>query len=190
MIKTIKENIVFSNSYFKVYNNDVVFNGKKEGTHLKIMGAKTSDGIAVLPILENGNIVIIKNFRYAVNDWVYQAVKGGNGIVFKTEEDALKCMDEELEEEVSMKSDDIVTLNTFYETPSIMSVKGQAFLAKNCKLIENSEAPEDTEVIDEVMEFDPWLIDDFLKNKNVCSTTLYLIKSYQLELLKEKLNKK
>lgn len=189
MIRTTKENIVFSNKFFHVYNNEVIFNEKKEGTHLKVEGASSKDGIGILPVLKNGNIVLIKNFRYAVNDWVYQVIKGGNGTKFENNEDALNCAKEELEEEAAMKFGDIIPLGEFYESPSLISVRGFGFIGVDCEFVKQSIFAEDTEVIDEVMEFDPWLVEDFLKDKKVCSTSLYLIKTYQLLLLKQQSKK-
>lgn len=187
MIKTLKENLVFSNRFFQVYNNEVLFNEKNEGTHLLVEGTTSKDGIAVLPVLENGNIVLIKNFRYGANDWVYQVIKGGNGTAFKNIEEATKCVKEELEEEASIKTDKLTFLTECYENPAFVKTKCFAFIADNCQFVEQEIFAEDTEVIEEVLELDPFMVDEFLKDKKVCATTMYLIKAYQVQLLSKKI---
>ena len=67
MIRKLEEVIILKNRFFKVFNDRVVFNEKNEGTHLKIEQTNKQDGIAILPVLENGNVLLIKNYRYSIN---------------------------------------------------------------------------------------------------------------------------
>lgn len=188
MIKTLKENIVLQNKFFTVYNNEVLFNESKEGVHLKVESGKNqADGIAVLPILENGNILLVKNFRYAADRFTYQAVKGGNGTKFTTDELAIQCVVEELEEEMNKQSNDIIFLKKYYESPSIMAAQGHAFLAFNCKeVVDKKYYMEESECIDDIIEIPFEEIDDFMKDKETCATTLYLISEYQKYVYKNK----
>lgn len=77
MIKKIKENIIFNNKFFTIYNDDVVFKNKNQGTHLKIQNNTTNGGIAVLPILKNGKVIIQEEYRYGIENYILQVVKGG-----------------------------------------------------------------------------------------------------------------
>lgn len=188
MIKKIKESIVFKNKFFTLYNDEVEFNEKTKGTHVKLEGANKQDGIAVLPVLENGNILLVKNFRYSANKFLYQVVKGGNGTQFTTDELALQCVKEELEEEMNKYSEHIIPFGRFYESPSILSTNGFGFLALNCKeVIDKKYHMEDSECIDSIVEIPIDEIDDFMRGVETCSTTLFLISKYQKHLLEEKI---
>ncbi len=190
MIKKIKENLVFNNKFFNVYNDNVLFNKKKEGTHLRVESPSKQDGIAVLPVLKNGNILLIKNYRYAIGRYVYQVVKGGNGTVFKNKELAVQCMREELEEEANLVTNDFLFLSKFYESPSLINVTGYSFIALDCEEpTERERYPEDTESIDSVLEIPFTELELFLESNEVCSISAFLIQKYINIKLKESISK-
>lgn len=186
MIKKLKEVIVFKNKFFNVFNDEVIFNEKNKGTHLRVEPANKQDGIAVLPILENGNVLLIKNYRYSVGKEIYQVVKGGNGTIFKDQDIALQCVREELEEEAGLVSNDIRFLQKFYESPSILDITGYSFLAFNCKSPEVRERyEEETETISGYVEIKFEDLDEFLLNNEMCSVSMFLIQKYINVKLKE-----
>lgn len=190
MIKTIKENIVFSNQYFTVFNNDVEYDNEVKGVHIKMESANKQDGIAVLPVLKNGNILLIKNYRYSVDKFLYQVVKGGNGTKFTNMDLALQCVKEELEEEANKMSDDILYTGSFYESPSLLALKGESFIAFNCtEVIDKKYYQEDSECIESIVEINVNDIEDFMKDKETCSTTAYLLSEYKNYLLVKKIEK-
>lgn len=181
MIKKIKENIILHNKFFKVSNDKVMFPNNKEGEHLKISPANNLGySVSLLVEIENGKVALINNFRYAANKFVYQNVKGGNGTDFNTIEDALICAKEELEEEIGMEAEEYIYCGTFYETPSISTVKSFCFIAKGCKAKkERTRFQEDSEIIDGVLILDLKDIDNFLINNETCLSTAYLLTKYQ-----------
>lgn len=181
MIKIIKKNLIFKNKYFKVFNDDVIFNNNHKGTHLKIEGSEAQEGISVLPILENGNFLLIKNFRYSVGQYLYQSIKGGNGCNFNNNENiALICVKEELEEEINKKSENFLYLGQSFEAPSIISSKLYNFLAFDCiEVINKKRFKEKTECIEEIVEVDIKKIDEFMSDKFFCNSTLFLIEKYK-----------
>jgi ADP-ribose pyrophosphatase len=186
MIKTTKLNTLLDNKFFKVYNNDVVFNNKSKGKHLLIENNNNADGIAVLPVLEDGSILLLKNYRYAVNDWLYQIPKGGNGTKFSSIDDAINCALEEMDEEISYKSNKIELIKSSFESPSILNSNAFLFIAYDCEMLEKSKKAEDTEVIDDVVIIKPDDIINFIYNEKTCTSTLFLIERYlRLRLEKE-----
>tara|TARA_Y100000588_G_scaffold321228_1_gene352338 strand:+ start:38991 stop:39557 length:567 start_codon:yes stop_codon:yes gene_type:complete len=186
MIRKLEEVIILKNRFFKVFNDRVVFNEKNEGTHLKIEQTNKQDGIAILPVFENGNVLLIKNYRYSINKEIYQVVKGGNGTIFENQDIALQCAKEELEEEAGLVSKNIRFLQTFYESPSILNIKGYSFLALNCKEPKiRKRYKEETESISGYVEIKFEDLEDFLLNNEMCSTSMFLIQKYINLKLKE-----
>jgi len=171
MIKTNKVNILFKNRYFQVENNQVEFNGKTNGEHLKIIPA-SFEGVAVLPIMENGMVMIQDEYRYAYNGFITQVVKGGlkKG---QTPEDAVK---EELEEELSLSFGELIYVGKFVEHPSIVKQRGHAYIALGCKNKKESLSAEATECFGNkrLASFDD-LLKSVMNNEIECSVTQMIV---------------
>jgi 8-oxo-dGTP pyrophosphatase MutT (NUDIX family) len=171
MIKTIKKNVLLENKYFKVENNKVLFKGKHEDEHLRVIPT-TREGVGVLPITKEGNVIIQDEFRYSYNGLITQVVKGGlkEG---QTPEQAAK---EELEEELSLSYKKLIPLGNFIEHPSIVCQKGYSFLAIGCEhkedslLAENSECFKNKRVI-----YFKDLLEEVMNNKIDCAVTQMLV---------------
>lgn len=134
MIKTKKENLVFSNKFFKIYNDDVEFSGGFLGTHLKTFALPTDQQIAILPFDSYFNVIIQDEYRYAIKDYITQCVMGG----VKENQTFKEAAAMEMEEELSLFSDTIISIGSFITEPGIMQSKKEAFLAFNCKEKDNS----------------------------------------------------
>lgn len=171
MIKTIKENLLMENKYFKVENNKVLFKGKHEGEHLRVT-PKTKEGVGVLPITKEGNVIIQDEFRYSYNGLITQVVKGGlkEG---QTPEQAAK---EELEEELSLSYQKLIPLGNFVEHPSIVCQKGYSFLAIGCEHKNDSLSAESSECFQNkrVVSFEE-LVEEVMSNKLDCAVTQMLV---------------
>jgi ADP-ribose pyrophosphatase len=181
MIKTIETQILMKNKFFQVENNKVNFNDKAEGEHLRIL-PKTTEGVAVLPILKNGKVLIQDEFRYAYDGSITQVVKGGlkEG---QTPEEAAK---DELEEELSLKYTKLIPLGQFVEHPSIVKQKGYAFLAIGCEHKEDSLAAEDSECFgnQRFVDFSE-LLKEVMNNELDCAVTQMLVLKASVYLEKE-----
>ena len=127
-IKTIKTNIILENKFFKVENNNVLFNNIKKGEHLKITNKPVNRGIAVLPITSKMEIIIQDEYRYGIDRYITQIVKGGVDPSESFEEAATK----ELSEELNLSYEKLIDMGRFNENPSIMCQENNAFLALGC----------------------------------------------------------
>jgi 3-deoxy-D-manno-octulosonate 8-phosphate phosphatase KdsC-like HAD superfamily phosphatase len=171
MIKTIKENIILENKFFKVENNNVLFKNGKQGEHLKITSKPTIKGIAVLAINKDLDVVIQDEYRYAVEKYVTQVVKGG---VLENQSHE-KAVEMELEEELGLTTNKIVYIGDFVEDPSIMAQDKKAFIAFNCEVKVDSKN-DGTESFSNrrTVKFSI-LIDEVMNNKISCAVTQMMI---------------
>lgn len=126
MIKTLKEINVFDNKFWKLNNNEVLFNGKHKGEHVK-MESKGGHGVAVLPIDSEGYIHIQDEFRYGIENYMTHVAMGGIKKDSTKEESAL----EELEEEMGLSSDKLIPFGYIRELPNVMNHKCFLFVAEN-----------------------------------------------------------
>lgn len=171
MIKTIKKNLIMENKFFKVENNNVIFQNGKLGEHLRITSKPTTKGIAVLAITKDFDVVIQDEYRYAVEKYVTQVVKGG---VMENQSHE-KAVVMELEEELGLTTENIVFMGDFVEDPSIMVQNKKAFIAFDCELkvdVKNdgTESFNNKKTIKLQI-----LVDDVMNNKIQCAVTQMLI---------------
>ncbi|MFN8015106.1 MAG: NUDIX hydrolase [Acidimicrobiia bacterium] len=91
--------------------------------------------VAVVPILEDGNIVLIKQYRSSINDLSLEAVAGRRDV---SGEDLIDCAKRELIEEIAVAADEVIELGWIHTSPGFTDEKIFMFLAKNAKFIENN----------------------------------------------------
>jgi ADP-ribose pyrophosphatase len=74
-IITDREHQVYQNRYATVFDNEVTFPDGERGRYLKFQWSAPY-GVAILPILEDGRLHLINNFRYASNRMCIEIPKG------------------------------------------------------------------------------------------------------------------
>lgn len=71
-----------------------------------------SGGVCVLPITDDGCVMLVKQFRYPFNEVLFEAPAGKRN----EGEDPLECGIRELKEEVGVTADKVVSLGCLYPT--------------------------------------------------------------------------
>lgn len=106
-IKTDKVNVVFSNKYLELQNNDVTFQNGKKGTYLKFTapGGKPSTGVVILVINDKDEVLLVRSFRYAVGVTMWELPRGGA----EGAEDYISAGLRELREETSIERSHILS---------------------------------------------------------------------------------
>jgi len=88
-----------------------------------------SPGFAkVVPLLPNGDVVLVRQYRYAMGLETLEVPAGA----IDAGEEPLESARRELGEETLLTSDDIEPLGEFCTSPGRMNERGYIFLARNC----------------------------------------------------------
>lgn len=87
--------------------------------------------VAILPIINNDEIVLVKQYRKAVEDFLYEIPAGK----FELNEEPKQTAIRELKEETGYIADDIEYMLEFYPTPGYCDEKIFIFLANNLKFV-------------------------------------------------------
>ena len=131
---------------------------------------------AVLPILPNGNILLVRQYRLAIDRWTIEIPAGK---LDNENEDFLVCAKRELEEETGYKSDDFTYLIELNSSVTFWKSKVKIFVAKN---LEKGHIHFDR---DEETKTEEWSLEDLKKEifsghildaKTVASIMAYIVK--------------
>ncbi|MFC9286542.1 NUDIX hydrolase [Streptomyces sp. NPDC057052] len=66
--------VVYRDAYFSLVRDAVRFADDRPGTYIRILPA--SGGAAVLPLLADGRVVLLRHFRHADRDWHWEIPRG------------------------------------------------------------------------------------------------------------------
>lgn len=97
--------------------------------------------VVILPLTENGRIVLLRQFRVALNDFIFEFPAG----TLDPKEDPLVCAKRELLEETGYVASDWHALGFSYPAPGFCDEKQYLFVAKGLELKES--AHEEDEII-------------------------------------------
>jgi ADP-ribose pyrophosphatase len=89
-----------------------------------------SPGFAkVVPIMDNGDVVLVRQYRYAVGGETLEVPAGA----IDDGEEPIETARRELSEEALVTSDHLEPLGEFTTSPGRMDERGYVFLARNCR---------------------------------------------------------
>ena len=133
---------------------------------------ENSSAAAILPVLNDGRILLVKQYRLAVDDWTIEIPAGK----LDKGEEPIVCAKRELEEETGYKSDDLKFLFSINSSVTYWNSRVHIFLAKNLKqgIKKNDEEEETNSVIYSIDD----LIDMIYKGKIYDSKTVAAIFAY------------
>ncbi len=141
MAETLKnsESLVYRCRIFDVYEADVKL---PNGRLVKQTRIEHKPTIAVVPIDEKGNLILLNQFRSALNRNLLEIPAGS----LDTEESIEACVQRELAEEAGYQADRLIKLFEGYLVPGYCNEYMHFFLALD--LFEKSLPPDEDEVIE------------------------------------------
>ena len=136
--KFVESKTRFENDIFRVRQDEVDVAGKR----IQYAYAERGDAVVVVPVTTDGQIVLVRQYRYTVDEWCLEVPAGGTHDTgdASLEEVARK----ELHEEVGGTAKSLTFINSFYTASALSDEKIHVFLAEGVELStkQNSEATE------------------------------------------------
>jgi ADP-ribose pyrophosphatase len=134
------------------FQDQIVFKGSRVELALRTMTTTSGrrvqrevvlhpGAVIILPVLDNGRIVMIRNLRHTVGQWLWELPAG----TLEPPEPPALCAGRELVEETGYHAAEIIDFGWFYTSPGILTEKMYAFIATG--LTPGSQALEDNETI-------------------------------------------
>ncbi|HEX5413119.1 MAG TPA: NUDIX hydrolase [Terriglobia bacterium] len=116
--------------------------------------------VVVIPRLPNGNIVMVRQYRYATQGYLWELVAGS----MDPGESVIRAARRELQEETGYRARSLNRLFSIYPSPGFLTEKMHLVEARDLTLVEAS--PEDDERI-EVAEFSKIQLDKLLRQNKI-----------------------
>ena len=120
--------------------------------------------VAVVPILENGNLVLIKQYRSTINSLSLEAVAGRRDV---DNEDLEDCAKRELIEEIAIKAEKIIPLGWIHTSPGFTDERIYLFLGLECTKLEKNDPDGIEEKLAETIEVSPEDALEWIENGTV-----------------------
>ena len=138
--RTVSSAIQYSGPVFDVYSDTVELCNKKTARrdYLKHRGA-----VAVVPLTDNGGVIIERQFRYP-QQRVRTEIPAGKLEAFDT--DPLDAAKRELKEEIGVTAKEFIPLGIYIPSPAILSERIYVYLARG--LSYGNAHPDEDEFLD------------------------------------------
>ena len=139
--QTTSSRIAWACPWYRVRTDEIITPDGRPGVY-NVIESPTS--VWVVPVTAAGEIVLIYNYRYTIDDWCWE-VPAGSMEPGQTELEAAVC---ELKEEVGgVTNEPLVEIGRFHTANGICNELGIYYLARNVKLGEpHHEATEVMEI--------------------------------------------
>lgn len=144
---------------------DLIFEGRKirlvlaeeklpSGRVMRREVVEHPGAVVVLPLFDNGNVLLEDHYRFAIGGNLIEAVAGTLG----PGEDPAECAHRELAEETGLVAGELIHLGDFYSSPGVMTELMHSYLARRLerrqRQLEEDEVLEPVEVpLDEAVQW-------------------------------------
>ncbi len=175
---------------FRIINSELIYNGpvKLRLDTFRVNGkiftkevVEHNASVGIIPITNNDEIVLIKQYRHAVNEYLIEIPAGR----IENEEKPIEAAKRELEEETGYKGD-LTPLTRCYLAPSYDTEMMHFFIAKNICKTDNSLLMDDDENISNmIVKLDDALCycfnGEIRDSKTITAILLYHISSNKIK---------
>ncbi|MFD6471089.1 NUDIX hydrolase [Streptomyces goshikiensis] len=118
--------VVYRDQWWILLQDAVVFPDGTPGRYLRMLAPHTDPGVAVLPLVGEGSVVLIEHFRHATRSWHWEIPRGGGTAGLDGEENAAK----ECQEEIGAPPRELISLGTLHPDTGILASEVELFAAR------------------------------------------------------------
>ncbi|HBY06867.1 MAG TPA: NUDIX hydrolase [Chloroflexi bacterium] len=136
--ETLKSEKIYANPWFALRQDQV---RTHTGAEITYTFMEHPGAVGVVPLTPAGEIILIRSYRYTVNDWCWEVPMGG-----RDHENIAVVARKELKEEIGGESNQLEYINFFYANNGVSNIRCEVFLARNVRL--GVSQPEDGELIE------------------------------------------
>ncbi len=138
--KTLSEDNVYENAWLEVSHRKVINPAGNNGVYGVVKFKNKA--IGVVPYDRDGNIYLVGQYRYAINEYSWEIPEGGGAL----DCEPIDAAKRELKEETGLNAGSWTKLARIHTSNSATNEEGFLFLAEDLTL--GDAEPEETEVLD------------------------------------------
>jgi len=173
--KQLTHKLLYECFFLKLYEDEVLLPNDLTSKRIYIMH---NSAAAVLPITKEGNIILVKQYRYPIRSESIEIPAGKKDYL---EEEGRECAIRELEEETGYISKNITNLIDIHSCVGYSNEKIEIFLARDCEKIDNPKKSDDDEFL-EILEKTPREVKTMLNNGEISDAkTLIALQKFFME---------
>lgn len=145
--KLNKSQLIFKSKWYNLRQDNITLPNNEPATYTYI---EHPGSAFIVPLTPDNKIILIRSYRYTIDEWCWEIPAGtlGDQSGISVE----KVAEQELDEEIGAKYDELNFLGNFYLSNGFGNIKGHFFLAKGV-VIERPQKLESTEIIDRISMF-------------------------------------
>jgi len=151
----------------------------RSGAHMARPVIRHPGAVVIIPETDDGGLVLIRNFRFAVDEWLIEVPAG----TMNSGEDPEGAAHRELEEETGYCATELQLLASYYAAPAFCDEVMHVYGARG--LSPGEFKPEDDERI-EVIVASPSTIETWLKEGKIKDSKTILAIHYWREWMKQR----
>ena len=126
-IKTLESRIVWSSPWYSVRQDQIILPGGQTGIYNVV---QHPGAVFIIPVTDQGEIILVYHYRYTVDDWCWEIPAGG----LQKGKSAEECAREELRQEVGGKAAALDFFGKFYAANGISDEVAHVFIATGVAL--------------------------------------------------------
>lgn len=158
MIKALKKKIVYENKWIRMNEDIVQFPDGSEGIYAYM--EQMNPGSLVIPLTDDNKLVVLKEWRYPIQNWTYCFPFGGR----EEGENYLENAKRELKEETGFEAKEWIDLGVLQIDPGQNSQTNSIFLARG---LTQRELKKEVSEIHEVKIFSLEKVEDMIEKGEI-----------------------
>lgn len=132
--QTKASRVVWACPWYSVRQDELVLPDGRPGVYNVV---QHPGAVWVVPVTTAGEVVLLRHYRYTVDDWCWEVPAGG----LKADQSPLELAKIELREEIGGTASTWREITTFYTSNGISNEKAYVFLATGVTLAEPAHEP-------------------------------------------------
>ncbi len=173
--KVIRDELICEGKRVSLYRRIISVNGKELAKDL----VKFGESVAIIPLIDNERIVLLRQWRAAIGDWLIEVPAGRVEPGESNEEAASR----ELEEEAGYRAGKLIKLGSAFVAPGYSDELIHFFIAADLEFV--GASPEEGEIIESIIVPVSEAMELILTQKNIDMKTVAALTLLRIHLTKE-----
>ena len=169
-IRLLESHTLYRGPIFELIHERLVL---PSGRTQELVVVDHSGAVGVVPVLEDGRLLLVRQYRHATGDWLLEIPAGRR----EQGEEPLHAAQRELEEETGHRARTWQRLRSFYPAPGFCSERMDLFLARDLDEVSGGGAAADDDEELEVVRLAPEAVLEEARDAKTLLAALFVLRA-------------